>query len=116
VRRWAAGHRGVDLALPAGAPVAAAAAGTVAFAGPVAGRPVVAVVHPDGVRTTYEPVVPVVRPGQPVVAGEVLGHLGAPTHCDPDACLHWGARRGPDAYLDPLLLLVDRRVRLYPVG
>ena len=46
------GHRGVDLAAPVGAPVRAAAAGTVVFAGVLAGRGVVSVQHADGLRTT----------------------------------------------------------------
>uniref|UniRef100_UPI002889C467 M23 family metallopeptidase n=1 Tax=uncultured Actinomyces sp. TaxID=249061 RepID=UPI002889C467 len=40
---WGSGHRGVDLALSAGSPVLAAGAGTVVFAGMVAGRPVVSI-------------------------------------------------------------------------
>jgi len=113
---WAAGHRGVDLALADGAPVHAAADGVVAFAGNVAGRGVVSVDHDDGVRTTYEPVAAVVRSGAPVDGGEVLGHLLGPGHCAPDACLHWGARRGRDDYIDPLSLLEPEVViRLLPL-
>lgn len=114
--RWGSGHRGVDLALDVGAPVLAAGAGTVAFAGDVAGRPVLSILHADGIRTTYEPVTPVVPAGARVAAGQVVGHLAATTHCGGVSCLHWGARRGADAYLDPLGLLRDRLVRLYPVG
>ncbi|HKR50236.1 MAG TPA: M23 family metallopeptidase, partial [Pseudonocardiaceae bacterium] len=60
------GHRGVDLAAVAGAPVLAAGAGTVVFAGTVAGRGVVSVDHPGGLRTTYEPVLPTVTAGDRV--------------------------------------------------
>ncbi|MEE6272714.1 M23 family metallopeptidase [Georgenia wangjunii] len=110
---WASGHRGVDLALAVGAPVHAAADGVVAFAGVVVDRPVVSVQHPDGVRTTYEPVLPAVTRGQAVAAGDVIGRLGTGGHCG--ACLHWGARRGSDDYLDPLSLLRGRVViRLLP--
>ena len=50
------GHRGVDLAGSVGAAGARRpAAGTVVFAGPVAGHGVVSVQHDDGLRTTYEP-------------------------------------------------------------
>lgn len=112
---WAAGHRGVDLALAEGAVVRAAADGVVAFAGTVAGRGVVSVDHDDGVRTTYEPVTAVVRRGESVGAGDVLGHLAGLGHCAPDVCLHWGARRGRDDYLDPLSLLErDVVIRLLP--
>ncbi|MGH3546212.1 MAG: M23 family metallopeptidase, partial [Mycobacteriales bacterium] len=50
--RYTAGHRGVDLAAPAGTTVRAAGSGTVAAAGMVAGRPVVSIVHTGGLRTT----------------------------------------------------------------
>ncbi len=114
VDRYAPGHRGVDLAAAPGARVVAAGPGVVAFAGPVAGRGVVSVEHPGGLRTTYEPVVAVVRPGDPVAAGTLLGLLaGAGGHCLP-GCLHWGARRAA-GYLDPMSLLGPVRVRLLPV-
>lgn len=113
--RWAAGHRGADLALTDGAAVHSAAEGVVAFAGTVAGRGVVSVDHADGVRTTYEPLLATVRRGQRVGAGEVLGHLTGVDHCAPEHCLHWGARRGRDGYLDPLSLLEgDVVIRLLP--
>mgnify|MGYP000933759250 CR=1 FL=1 len=67
---WQRGHRGVDLAGSAGQTVYAAAPGTVVFAGELAGRPVVSVAHPGGLRTSYEPVRAVVRPGA-VVAPQV---------------------------------------------
>lgn len=116
---WESGHRGVDLASPADAAVLAARSGTVQFAGPVGGRPVVSIRHADGVTTTYEPVTPRVRRGDSVGRGEVIGvlvagHPGCPTA----TCLHWGARRGGghDAdYLNPLGLLGVLRVRLKPL-
>jgi murein DD-endopeptidase MepM/ murein hydrolase activator NlpD len=111
---YAAGHRGVDLAGAPGQPVLAAGAGVVAFAGLVAGRPVVSVEHPDGLRTTYEPVEPDVAAGQVVARGSPLGRLVAGhAGCPAEACLHWGLRRG-EAYFDPLSLLRAPRVRLLP--
>jgi murein DD-endopeptidase MepM/ murein hydrolase activator NlpD len=101
--RWSPGHRGVDLAVASGAEILAAGPGVVTFAGPVAGRGVVAVGHAGGVRTTYEPLTPRVRAGDRVVAGAVIGVLAAGAHCG-RPCLHWGALRG-DVYLDPLTLL-----------
>ena len=114
--RWGAGHRGVDLAAAPGTPVRSAGEGVVLFAGLVAGRPVVSVAHAGGVRTTYEPVTPVVRAGQRVTAGSVLGTL-LPGHagCPTGTCLHWGLLRG-QTYLDPLLLLRPPRLRLLPPG
>ena len=96
------GHRGVDLAARAGQPVLAAAAGTVAFAGSVGGRGVVSIDH-GGIRTTYEPVTPQVRAGQPVRLGQPIGRLSGGGHCA-NRCLHWGLRQG-NAYSDPLLML-----------
>jgi murein DD-endopeptidase MepM/ murein hydrolase activator NlpD len=113
--RYTAGHRGVDLAGAPGTPVLAAGDGVVAFAGMVAGRPVVSVDHPGGLRTTYEPVDPSVGAGQAVARGSPLGTLRAGhAGCPAAACLHWGLRRGED-YLDPLALLAVPRVRLLPL-
>ena len=86
-----------------------------AFAGRVAGRGVVSVDHPDGLRTTYEPVAARVSRGDRVTRASVLGVLEpAPSHCGALACLHWGLRRG-ETYLDPLTLVGAVRVRLLPV-
>jgi murein DD-endopeptidase MepM/ murein hydrolase activator NlpD len=102
---YSAGHRGVDLAAPLRAEVLAAGAGQVTFAGTIAGRGVVVIAHPDGIRTEYEPVRALVAVGQVVARrqpiGQVSGQHGA---WPPGRCLHWGARRG-EVYLDPLLLL-----------
>lgn len=102
--RWAVGHRGVDLAGTADAPVVAPVGGVVSFAGVVAGKPVVVVTH-GAERTTLEPMVASVAVGQPVAAGEVVGRL-MPGHqpCPAEACLHWGLKRGEE-YRDPLSLL-----------
>ena len=112
---WLPGHRGVDLAGSVGAPVRAAGAGQVTFAGDLAGKGVVVVRH-GPLRTTYEPVAAVVVVGQQVAAGQLIGRL-APgvSHCSSGLgvqCLHWGLRRGR-RYLDPLVL-VSRHPRLLP--
>ncbi|SDM50885.1 M23 family metallopeptidase [Actinomyces ruminicola] len=112
---WGAGHRGVDLALAAGSQVLAAADGTVAFAGMVAGRPVVSIDHADGIRTTYEPVDPCVRAGDVVARGQVIGTLQAGHRADGADALHWGARTGPKAYVNPLRLLEPAVIRLKPL-
>ena len=117
---WNRGHRGVDLAGTAGQPVYAAAAGTVVFAAELAGRPVVSIAHPGGLRTSYEPVRALVRLGQLVDAGGpvgtlVVGHPG----CGAAACLHWGAMWGPASradYVDPIGLTVTTQIRLKPLG
>lgn len=115
---WQRGHRGADLVATAGQPVYAAAAGTVVFASTLAGRPVVSIEHPGGLRTTYEPVAAVVRTGQRVAAGTAIGGL-EPGHpgCAAPACLHWGAMWGRAAnadYVDPLGLVVTTPIRLKP--
>ncbi|MEV4623672.1 M23 family metallopeptidase [Asanoa sp. NPDC049573] len=113
-RPWLPGHRGVDLASAFGATVWAAGAGEVVFAGPVAGRSVVSIQHAGGLRTTYEPLTPVVRRGDHIAAGDPIGTLDAGhAGCPAAACLHWGLRRDAE-YLDPLLLL-GFRVRLLPI-
>ncbi|GLY49195.1 M23 family metallopeptidase [Lentzea sp. NBRC 102530] len=107
------GHRGADLAAPAGTPVLATADATVVYAGAVAARTLVSLQHPAGLRTTYEPVAPTVTAGHKVRQGDVIGHLQA-GHCPTTPCLHWGARKA-DTYLDPLRLVSTGRVRLLPL-
>jgi len=115
---WNSGHRGVDLAGELDQPVYAAAAGTVVFAGELAGRTLVSIAHPGGLRTTYEPVRPAVRAGQLVDAGSAIGALiTGHAGCSAAACLHWGAMWGAASradYVDPLGLLASTRVRLKP--
>jgi murein DD-endopeptidase MepM/ murein hydrolase activator NlpD len=115
---WKPGHRGVDLAGAPGQPVFAAAGGTVVFAGELAGRPVVSIAHPGGLRTSYEPVVASVRAGRRVDAGTMLGELQAGhAGCAAAACLHWGAMWGPASradYIDPLGLVENTPIRLKP--
>ena len=118
--KWDRGHRGVDLAGAPGQTVYAAAAGTVVFAGRLAGRSVVSIAHPGGLRTTYEPVDAVVSVGRLVDVGAALGVLavGHPG-CGASACLHWGAMWGPASraeYDDPLGLLAATPLRLKPLG
>ncbi|MHB8794085.1 MAG: murein hydrolase activator EnvC family protein [Candidatus Nanopelagicales bacterium] len=114
---WLAGHRGLDLAAGTRAPVRAMLAGTIGFAGDVAGKPVVVVSHPSGLRSTYEPVLASVAGGSPVAPGQEIGRLAASGgHCGGiEGCLHVGLRAG-DAYLDPLRLLRPRPVVLKPAG
>jgi murein DD-endopeptidase MepM/ murein hydrolase activator NlpD len=114
---WNRGHRGVDLAGMPGQAVYAAAAGTVVFAGKLVDRPVVSIAHPGGLRTSYEPVEAVVRAGQRVSAGSVLGELVA-GHPGCGTCLHWGAMWGAASradYVDPVGLLASTPIRLKPL-
>jgi murein DD-endopeptidase MepM/ murein hydrolase activator NlpD len=116
---WQHGHRGIDLAGASGQPVYAAGRATVVFAGRLAGRELVSIQHPGGLRTSYEPITPNVVPGQLVDETTVLGHL-QPGHSGcPVTCLHWGAMWGPAAqayYVDPLGLLTTTPIRLKPLA
>jgi len=98
------GNRGWEYAATVGSPVRAAGAGTVAFAGVVAGRGVVTIVHPDGLRTSYTGLVDLtVTVAQRVEAGDVLGRAAG--------LVHFGVRRGT-VYVDPALLFGRRHARL----
>lgn len=114
---WGPGHRGVDLAAPPGATVLAAGPGVVSFAGYVAGVGVVTMVHTGGLRTTYEPVAPLVAVGAVLSLGEPIGTLeSGHGDCGPARwCLHWGLLRR-SVYLDPLTLIHRGPVRLLPLS
>ncbi|MEP7333249.1 MAG: peptidoglycan DD-metalloendopeptidase family protein [Terracoccus sp.] len=115
-RPWLPGHRGVDLRAVVGQSVLAPAAGRVTFSGSLAGRGVVVVAHPNGLRSTFEPVVGGVAVGQNVAPGQRVAQVsGGAGHCAPIACLHWGVLRAR-AYLDPLSFLDRRPVLLLPLG
>lgn len=112
---WSAGHRGVDLLAAVGQSVLAPESGSVSFAGMVAGRPVVVVTHPGGLRSTFEPVAALVPVGTPLAAGSAVGTVSpASGHCAPATCMHWGVIRG-NTYLDPLAFVAQRRVVLLPL-
>ena len=92
------GHWGIDLAVPLGTPVRAAAAGVVTFSGEVAGRSSVTIHHGGSVRTSYSYLGGrTVDEGAFVTTGEVVGTSGI-DHGVP--ALHFSLRVG-DRYLDP---------------
>lgn len=103
--RWTGGHRGVDLRADVATSVLAPASGVVTFAGTVVDRPVLVLTHPDGRRSSLEPVETDLVLGAAVAAGQSVGTM-APgrSHCAPTTCLHWGVRVGA-TYVDPLTLL-----------
>jgi len=105
---YAAGqHRGIDIAGSVGAPVVAAAAGEVRFAG-VAGSSglTVSVRTDDGFDTSYLHLSSAaVRAGERVSAGERLGGVGiSGTRSASEPHLHFGVREAGTrhAYRDPL--------------
>jgi murein DD-endopeptidase MepM/ murein hydrolase activator NlpD len=72
-------HEGIDIGAAQGTPIRAAASGTVSFAGQMSGYGnVVIVQHAGGLATRYaHQSAMLVTAGQPVVAGEVIGAVGA---------------------------------------
>lgn len=104
------GNRGIDYATVPGTAVRAVAAGTVTFAGSVAGSRYVTVQHADGLRSSYGDLGSIsVIEGQVVAGGDEVGRAGD--------TLHLGVRRG-DEYLDPEALFAAAvpEVRLIPVA
>ena len=111
---WLSGHRGIKLAGVEGETVRAPASGVVTFAGSVAGKPVVTILHPDGLKSSFEPVKALVKVDDWVEIGQEIGQISLmPNEEGPNSsgcpagngtCVHWGVRRG-DVYLDPLWLL-----------
>jgi murein DD-endopeptidase MepM/ murein hydrolase activator NlpD len=114
---YGSGHRGVDFPASHGQKVAAVGSGIVSFAGIIAGKPVVSIqlsrpVDDSGiaVRATYEPVSTLVKTGDFVYTGVVIGLVDFSSsnagHCR-GTCLHFGLKVMADPtpqYLNPLIL------------
>ena len=121
--RWSPGHRGVDLAVPENdRRVYAPAPGKVVFSGTVVNRKVLVLAHPDGRRSTFEPIDEALPVGTAVAAGEVIGTVAVTADGNSERpyrrcstpCLYWGVRQGgargdgsgKDAeYINPMSLL-----------
>ncbi len=122
-QRWSAGHRGVDLAVPENnRRVYAPAPGKVVFSGTVVNRKVLVIAHPDGRRSTFEPMDEALPVGTTVAAGDVIGTVAVTASGNSERsyrrcstpCLYWGVRQGgargdgsgKDAeYINPMSLL-----------
>jgi murein DD-endopeptidase MepM/ murein hydrolase activator NlpD len=106
--RYGPGNRGWEFATRGGEPVRAVGSGVVVFAGQVAGRGVVSIQHPDGLRSSVTGLLQVTASaGVAVSAGETLGVAGPG--------LHLGFRRRGE-YLDPALVYgLARHAYLVPV-
>lgn len=122
-QRWSAGHRGVDLAVPEhDRRVYAPAPGTVVFSGTVVNRKVLVIAHPDGRRSTFEPMDEALPVGTTVAAGEVIGTVATASGGNSErpyrrcstVCLYWGVRQGgargdgsgkEAEYINPMSLL-----------
>ena len=122
-QRWSAGHRGVDLRVPENdRRVYAPAAGKVVCSGTVVNRKVLVLAHPDGRRSTFEPMDEALPVGTTVAAGEVIGTVAVtaggtserPYRRCTTVCLYWGVRQGgargdgsgkTAEYINPMSLL-----------
>ena len=106
---YAPGHRGLDVRANVGQEVRSPIAGTVTFAGRVAGRGIVTVTS-GTTKVSLEPIEVQVAAGATVGAGTRLGTVAA-GHC-PTTCLHIGVRDAGE-YVNPARLFI--RVRLLPL-
>jgi murein DD-endopeptidase MepM/ murein hydrolase activator NlpD len=118
VMRYGRGHLGVDFAAAPGSAVRAVGAGTVEFAGVVAGVRHVVVRHAGDLRTSYSFLASVrVRRGQRVGRGTVLGTSGGHGENHGPEVVHLGLRVG-DTFVDPMRLFtpvdLSSRVHLAP--
>jgi murein DD-endopeptidase MepM/ murein hydrolase activator NlpD len=91
--RWGRLHAGVDIAVPAGTPIRAAAGGTVAIAGWMGGYgQYTCIQHGGGMATCYAHQSSIgVHTGQHVSQGQVIGAVGCTGHCFGDH-LHFEVR------------------------
>lgn len=80
--RWGRRHKGIDLAAPTGAPIVAAASGTVVFAGAASGfGRLVLISHGGGVVTAYGHMSKIkTHVGAHVRAGELIALVGSAGH------------------------------------
>ena len=107
--QYGPGNRGLEYATVSGDAVRAIGAGRVVFAGPVAGRLVLSVDHPDGRRSSLVGLASLhVAVGDLLARGTMVG-AAAPG-------LHLGLREG-DRYVDPARFLSGyvRRAVLVPL-
>jgi hypothetical protein len=105
---WGPGHRGIDYYAAVDTAVRAAGAGTVAFAGSVAGVNAVTIEHTGGLSTTYTNLAEVlVDEGAYVLQGEWIGRVGVAHGSSGDPGLHFGVKVdgsyvNPEDYLGPV--------------
>lgn len=113
-QRWGTLHAGIDLALPSGTPIRAAAAGTVTQAGDASdgyGNSVF-IDHGNGYLTHYAHQSRIaVTVGQKVKAGQVIGYEGA-TGDATGPHLHFEVHQGMWNQIDPAPFMRARGVDL----
>jgi len=114
IKAFSSGHRGVDYLATFNSPVIAAADGVISHAGLIANRWTITVTH-NNLRTTYEPVKPIIKFGEFVKQGQLIGYLQQNgSHCFPESCLHFGLKEGK-TYLNPLINNLKNYPRLLPL-
>jgi murein DD-endopeptidase MepM/ murein hydrolase activator NlpD len=81
--RWGRMHEGIDIGVPYGTPIHAAAAGTVIYAGWMSGYGNLTVIdHGHGLATAYgHQSALAAGNGQTVSQGQVIGYVGCTGHC-----------------------------------
>jgi murein DD-endopeptidase MepM/ murein hydrolase activator NlpD len=80
--RWGRLHAGIDIAVPYGTPIQAAASGTVIFAGWMGGYGNFVIVdHGGGLSTGYAHQSSIAVGGGSVSQGQVIGYVGCTGHC-----------------------------------
>ena len=101
-QRWGRLHAGVDIAAPAGTPVAASASGTVTYAGWMSGYGYLVVLqHTNGIATAYAHNSSIsVSVGQAVAQGQTIAAVGCTGHCFGDH-VHFEVRVGGSP-VDPM--------------
>jgi murein DD-endopeptidase MepM/ murein hydrolase activator NlpD len=120
VTRYGRGHLGVDFHAAPGTPVHAIESGIIVFAGRVGGARHVVERDARGRRLSYSFLASVVvRTGERVRPGRVLGTTGGKGEHHDGNVLHIGLRIG-DTYVDPMQLFgasgLPIRVHLVPAG
>jgi murein DD-endopeptidase MepM/ murein hydrolase activator NlpD len=102
--RWGSMHEGVDIAVPAGTPIRAAASGSVVIATPTGGYGnYTCIDHGGGLSTCYAHQSSFAVSSGSVAQGQVIGYVGCTGHCFGDH-LHFevrinGAATDPMGYL-----------------
>lgn len=117
---YGSGHRGIDIATPAGSVAVAPADGRVSFAGPVGGRLFLTIDHGGGLESTFSWVSALlVRRGDLVVQGQPVVRTGGGHTGDLIPNLHLGMKLN-DAYVNPLDYLgpidISALIRLAPLA
>ena len=81
--RWGRMHQGIDIGVPYGTPIHAAAAGTVIYCGWMEGYGNLVVIdHHNTLATAYAHQSSIaVQCGQDVSQGDVIGYVGCTGHC-----------------------------------